>query len=98
MREVAERTKEGGCHILEGLAENGSALVSVEDAGTGFEPDVGERMFEPFFTTKSEGPRHGTSDQLWKAIADACGRRRASRMGRPSASRSLSSRRDCLAP
>ena len=43
------------------LAENGAVLVSVEDAGAGFEPDVAQRIFEPFFTTKSEGLGMGLS-------------------------------------
>ena len=47
--------------ISSGLAENGAILVSVEDAGAGFEPDVAQRIFEPFFTTKSEGLGMGLS-------------------------------------
>jgi PAS domain S-box-containing protein len=30
-------------------------LVSIEDSGTGIDPENVERIFEPFFTTKSEG-------------------------------------------
>ena len=59
MRGVAERTRE--LIVSSSLAEKDSVLVSVEDAGTGFEPDVGERIFEPFFTTKSEGLGMGLS-------------------------------------
>jgi PAS domain S-box-containing protein len=31
------------------------ALISVEDQGAGFPPEVAAHVFEPFFTTKSEG-------------------------------------------
>jgi signal transduction histidine kinase len=35
--------------------ESGSILVSVEDSGTGVNPDHKDRIFEPFVTTKSDG-------------------------------------------
>lgn len=40
---------------------DGSALVGVEDSGTGFDVGMVERMFEPFFTTKRQGAGVGLS-------------------------------------
>ena len=59
MSGVAERTRE--LMVSSSFAEPGSVLVSVEDTGAGFEPDVAQRIFEPFFTTKSEGLGIGLS-------------------------------------
>ena len=42
---------------LESLQENDRSLyrLSVEDNGSGVDPDEAERIFEPFFTTRDEG-------------------------------------------
>jgi signal transduction histidine kinase len=37
------------------LQDSGLILVSVEDSGTGMDPNYKERIFEPFFTTKPDG-------------------------------------------
>jgi signal transduction histidine kinase len=37
------------------LQDSGSILVSVEDSGTGMDPNSKERIFEPFYTTKPDG-------------------------------------------
>ncbi|MBR9971069.1 PAS domain S-box protein [Magnetospirillum sp. J10] len=36
-------------------ADDGQALVSIRDFGSGIAPDVLENLFQPFFTTKEEG-------------------------------------------
>ena len=41
--------------VTSALHEAGGILVSVEDTGTGMDPNDKERVFEPFFTTKPEG-------------------------------------------
>jgi signal transduction histidine kinase len=37
------------------LQDSGRILISVEDSGTGLDPNDKERIFEPFFTTKPDG-------------------------------------------
>jgi hypothetical protein len=48
-----------------------SAVVVVEDSGSGFDATAAEHMFEPFFTTK----RKGTGVGLWicRSIVEAHG-------------------------
>jgi two-component system, LuxR family, sensor kinase FixL len=49
----------------------GSAVVAVEDSGTGFDATAAERMFEPFFTTKRQGTGVGLS--ICRSIIEAHG-------------------------
>jgi signal transduction histidine kinase len=49
----------------------GSAVVSIEDSGTGFDSRTARRMFEPFFTTKREGTGVGLS--ICRCIVEAHG-------------------------
>jgi len=51
----------------------GHAQVSVQDTGTGLDPDSGERMFEAFFSTKPEGIGMGLS--ICRSIVEAHGGR-----------------------
>jgi C4-dicarboxylate-specific signal transduction histidine kinase len=41
--------------VKSALQDFGRILVSVEDSGTGMDPNYKERIFEPFFTTKPDG-------------------------------------------
>lgn len=41
--------------------ENDGVRLTVRDAGTGFGPDMAERLFDPFYTTKSDGMGIGLS-------------------------------------
>ena len=41
--------------------ENDGVRLTVRDAGTGFGPDMVERLFDPFYTTKSDGMGIGLS-------------------------------------
>jgi signal transduction histidine kinase len=41
--------------VRSALQDSGGILVSVEDSGTGLDPEYKERIFEPFFTTRSHG-------------------------------------------
>lgn len=50
-----EATPRGGRVELRIAAENGWALLSVEDNGSGIPPAVGSRILQPFFTTKAQG-------------------------------------------
>lgn len=50
---------------------NGEVLVSVEDTGTGIDPDNLDKIFNPFFTTKHQGMGMGLS--ICKSIVEAHG-------------------------
>lgn len=41
--------------VKSAIEDSGRILVSVEDSGTGMDPNCKERFFEPFFTTKPDG-------------------------------------------
>ncbi len=45
--------------ILRVYAENGEAIIEVEDNGPGLSEDIARRIFEPFFTTKPPGKGTG---------------------------------------
>ena len=63
--------------------DGNQVTVSVQDAGVGFNPEIGERLFESFFTTKQEGMGIGLSvsrsiveahrGRLWAARNDGPG-------------------------
>ena len=42
-------------------SEADGLLITVEDSGSGIDPNQAERIFEPFFTTKSHGMGMGLS-------------------------------------
>ena len=71
MRGVTERGRE--LTVSSTLAEPGSVLVAVEDAGIGLDPAVAERMFQPFFTTKPDGLGMGLA--ISRSIIEAHGGR-----------------------
>ncbi len=52
IKNAAEAMPQGGTLTVRGEKQNGKAIVSIEDVGTGMSPDVLSRVFEPFFTTR----------------------------------------------
>ena len=47
--------------VISELTKTGQALVSIEDVGTGLDPEAGNRIFEPLYTTKVSGMGMGLS-------------------------------------
>jgi len=47
--------------VSSGRHDSTGVLVTVEDSGTGIDPEHIDRIFDPFFTTKSEGMGLGLS-------------------------------------
>jgi C4-dicarboxylate-specific signal transduction histidine kinase len=54
------------------MEASGSVLAAVADAGTGFDPDVADRIFDRLFTTKANGMGLGLS--ICQSIIDFFGR------------------------
>ncbi|MGH7733610.1 MAG: sensor histidine kinase [Gemmatimonadales bacterium] len=46
---------DGGTVRVAARRSGGTSLVSVEDAGPGFDPDIAPKLFDAFFTTKDGG-------------------------------------------
>jgi C4-dicarboxylate-specific signal transduction histidine kinase len=69
MRTVYERPRL--LRIRVGAGAPGSVVVSVEDSGSGIDPNLRARVFDPFFTTKSGGMGLGLS--ICRSIIEAHG-------------------------
>ncbi len=48
--------------------ENGTALISITDTGTGIPAEIRERIFDPFFTTKEAGKGTGQGLAISRSI------------------------------
>ncbi|SEL76680.1 His Kinase A (phospho-acceptor) domain-containing protein [Stigmatella aurantiaca] len=55
---IEESGREGGTILVRGEVQDAHVVLTVEDDGPGFPPEVLPRLFETFFTTK--GPEKGT--------------------------------------
>ncbi len=55
IQNAAEALSPNGEAVVELSVEDGSASVTIRDAGRGMPAEVQERAFEPFFSTRSEG-------------------------------------------
>lgn len=53
--------------------EEDSAVIDVDDEGTGVPPELAERVFEPFFTTKPPGEGTGLGLPLVASVAEGHG-------------------------
>jgi PAS domain S-box-containing protein len=63
------------------IEASGGVLVAVADAGTGFNPNIADRIFDPLFTTKSNGMGLGLS--ICRSIIEAHGGRLWASPGSP---------------
>jgi signal transduction histidine kinase/integral membrane sensor domain MASE1 len=61
-RRVLVRTRHGS---------NGTAVISIQDSGSGIRPDVAREIFEPFFTTKAGGMGMGLT--IARSIVESYG-------------------------
>jgi len=69
MESVADRTM-----LVKSEQENGDRVrVTIEDSGTGIEPQQIDKIFDPFFTTKVDGMGMGLS--VCRSIIEAHGGR-----------------------
>ena len=60
LNNAARYTEAGGEIALNAEVDGGEILVTIEDNGIGFPPEVGERLFDPFSQlTASDGRAHG---------------------------------------
>ena len=82
MSAVADRARL--LSLKTGIYDPDSLLLTVEDTGTGIDPDIAERIFEPFFTTKSYGMGMGLS--ICRSIVESHGWRLSVSAARPQGS------------
>lgn len=68
---AAEAMPNGGRIRIRTRAEADTALLEVEDEGTGIPPEIEPRIFDPFFTTKADGTGLGLA--ITRRIAEAHG-------------------------
>jgi two-component system NtrC family sensor kinase len=59
IQNAVQAMPDGGTLRVAMTVEDSKAVVSVQDTGTGIDPEVMPRIFEPFFTTKPEGQGTG---------------------------------------
>lgn len=50
--------------------DNGSAIVTISDTGTGITEDIQPRIFDAFFTTRTSGEGSGLGLAIVKKIID----------------------------
>lgn len=56
-----EAMPDSGTLTISSKMENGSAVVSIRDTGSGIPEDIRDKIFDPFFTTKADGTGLGLS-------------------------------------
>jgi two-component system, NtrC family, sensor histidine kinase HydH len=61
----------GGNLTISAFRQDGKALITVEDSGSGLSEDAKSRLFTPLFTTKSKGQGFGLA--VVKKLTEAMG-------------------------
>ncbi len=57
--------------VKSGIGESGDVKITVEDLGTGIDPNHVDRVFDAFFTTKAQGMGMGLS--ICRSIVESHG-------------------------
>jgi two-component system sensor kinase FixL len=70
--EAMDESERRELHVATGVGENGMAMVTVADTGSGISPEIASQLFQPFVTTKgSQGMGVGLS--ICRTIVEAHG-------------------------
>ena len=56
---INEASREAGEIVIKTYVENGTAVLSISDNGTGIKPEIRDKLFKAGFTTKEQGHGHG---------------------------------------
>ncbi|MBW2308466.1 MAG: hypothetical protein JRG73_16190 [Deltaproteobacteria bacterium] len=69
----ADAMPNGGSITIRSARENDSAIIEVQDTGTGIPPEHMDKIFDPFFTTKEAGKGTGLGLSVCMGLVESMG-------------------------